>query len=45
MTVKDDYQASTTVNTTTNQAVVVTGTWNTTNANSARLDLLRVFIH
>lgn len=44
MTVKDDYQASTTVNTTTTQAVVVTGTWNTTNANSARLDLIRVLI-
>lgn len=45
MTVKDDILASTTVNTTTGQAVVVTGTWNTTNANSARLDLIRVLIH
>lgn len=44
MTVKDDYTASTTVNTTTAQAIVVTGTWNTSNATSARLDLLRVFI-
>lgn len=45
MTVKDDYQASTTINTTTGQAIVVTGTWNTANANSARLDLLRVYVH
>lgn len=45
MTVKDDYTASFTLNTTTSQAVVITGTWNTTNANSARVDLLRVYIH
>lgn len=44
MTVKDDYQASTTLNTTANQAIVVTGQWNTTNATSARLDILDVLI-
>lgn len=44
MTVKDDYLASTTLNTTANQALVVTGTWNTTNATSARLDILDVLI-
>lgn len=45
MTVKDDYVASTTINTTANQAIAVTGTWNTTNATSARLDILYVEIH
>ena len=44
MTVKDDYTASTTVNTTASNDIVVTGTWNTSNANSARLDLLTVEI-
>jgi len=44
MTVKDDYQASTTINTQATQQIAVTGTWNTTNANSARLDLLRIEI-
>jgi hypothetical protein len=44
MTVKDDYQASTTVNTQANQAIVVTGTWNTSNACSARLDILDILI-
>ena len=44
MTVKDDYTASTTINTQANQAVVVTGTWNNANTTSARLDLFRVEI-
>lgn len=44
MTVKDDYTASTTLNTQANQAVVVTGTWNNANTTSARLDLFRVEI-
>lgn len=45
MTVKDDIVRSTAINTTANQAVVVTGTWNTTNANSAILDILTVEIY
>lgn len=44
MTVKDDYVASTTINTTAAQSVCVTGTWNSNNANSARLDILFVEI-
>ncbi len=44
MTVKDDYTASTTLNTTANQAVVVTGTWNNANTTSARLDTIVVEI-
>jgi hypothetical protein len=44
MTVKDDYVASATINTQAAQNLVVTATWNTTNANSARLDMLRVKI-
>lgn len=42
MTVKDDYVASFTLNTNTTQEIVVSGTWNTTNATSARLDVIRV---
>lgn len=42
MTVKDDYTASFTLNTNTTQQLVVTGTWNTTNATSARLDVIKV---
>lgn len=45
MTVKDDILASTTINTTANQAITVTGQWNTSNANSCRLDILRVEIY
>lgn len=45
MTVKDDIVRSTTINTQANQAVVVTGTWNTANANSAILDVLTVDIY
>lgn len=44
MTVKDDITASTTINTSAAQAIVVTGTWNTSNANGARLDVLTVEI-
>lgn len=45
MTVKDDILASTTINTTIDQAVVVSGTWSTTNAgNSCRLDFFRVLV-
>lgn len=44
MTVKDDYVASTTINTQAAQSVVATGTWNSNNANSARLDILFVEI-
>lgn len=44
MTVKDDYVASTTINTTASQQIVVSGTWNSNNANSARLDILFVEI-
>lgn len=44
MTVKDDYVASTTINTTAAQTICVTGTWNSNNANSVRLDLLFVEI-
>ena len=42
MTVKDDYVGSTTVNTTAAQTIAVTGTWNSNNANSVRLDILFV---
>lgn len=42
MTVKDDYVASTTINTTTTQDIAVTGVWNSNNANSVRLDILFV---
>lgn len=42
MTVKDDYVASTTINTAATQGIVVTGTWNSNNANSVRLDILLV---
>jgi hypothetical protein len=42
MTVKDDYVASTTINTTAAQDIVVTGVWNSNNANSVRLDILFV---
>lgn len=46
MTVKDDITASTTINTTANQAVVVSAQWNTTNGtNSCRLDMLTVEIY
>lgn len=46
MTVKDDIVASTTINTTANQAVVVTATWSAANAtNTCRLDILTVEIH
>lgn len=45
MTVKDVKLASTTINTTANQAITVSGTWNTTNANSCRLDVLTVEIY
>jgi len=44
MTVKDDIVASTTINTTAAQTVAVTGTWNSNNANSVRLDILFVEI-
>lgn len=45
MVVKDDITASTTVNTTANQAIAVTATWNVANAtNSCRLDILTVEI-
>jgi hypothetical protein len=46
MTVKDDIQASTTINTTANQAVVVTGTWSVANAtNTCRIDIFTVEIY
>jgi hypothetical protein len=45
MTVKDDIQRSTSINTTVAQQLVVTGTWNTTNANSAVLDMFSVEIY
>lgn len=45
MTVKDDILASTTIDTTAAQAVVVTGTWSVASAsNSCRLDVLNVSI-
>lgn len=44
MTAKDDILASTTINTTASQVIGVAATWNTTNANSCRLDLLTVEI-
>lgn len=42
MTVKDDYVAEFTLNTAADQQIVVSGTWNTTNACSARLDVIKV---
>lgn len=45
MTAKDDILPSTTLNTTTQQVIGVTATWNTTNANSARLDVMTVEIY
>ena len=46
MTIKDDYLASTTVDTTAAQIVCCTATWSSTNAgNSCRLDFLRVEIY
>lgn len=45
MTIKDDILASTTLNTTTTQVVGVAATWNTTNANSCRLDVMSVEIY
>jgi hypothetical protein len=44
MTVKDDIQASTTINTQAQQLVTATATFNTTNANSVRMDLFTVEI-
>ena len=44
MTAKDDILASTTINTTASQVIGVGATWNTTNANSCRLDILTVEI-
>jgi hypothetical protein len=45
MTVKDDILASSTINTTTNQVLCVTATWNVANAtNSCRLDVITVEI-
>ncbi len=44
MTVKDDVVIGSTLNTAAQQAVVVTGTWNSNNANSVRLDMLFVEI-
>lgn len=44
-TIKDDITASTTINTTANQAVVVTGTWSVANAtNTCRVDIMTVEI-
>lgn len=46
MTVKDDIQASTTINTQANQAIAVTATWSVANAtNTCRLDILTVEIY
>lgn len=45
MTIKDDILASTTIDTTADQDITVSGTWSTTNAgNSCRLDFLRVVV-
>lgn len=45
MTVKDDITASTTINTTANQVIALTATWNVANAtNSCRIDILTVHI-
>jgi hypothetical protein len=45
MTTKDDITASTTVNTQAAQLITVTGQFNTTNANSVRLDIMTVEIY
>lgn len=46
MTVKDDITASTTVNTTANQAISVTATWSAANGtNTCRLDILTVEVY
>ncbi len=44
-TAKDDIVASTTINTTTSQIISAAATWNNTNANSCRLDILTVEIY
>lgn len=45
MTVKDDIQASTTINTQAAQLITATATFNTTNANSVRMDVFTVEIY
>jgi hypothetical protein len=45
MTVKDDITASTTINTTAAQVIAVSVTYNTTNANSSRIDVMTVEIY